>query len=138
MAPLPKPPGQRVRQGTTQASWRTLPPAEPFNRPPPLPAKKPAWHKATREWWATLWRSPMAAVYLEADVAALVRLARLKDDEERGELPATGLIAMQQLEDRFGLSPKARRALQWEVAQAEQAERQGRGNVPKLRVVGDG
>ena len=28
------------------------------------------------------------------------------------------LPAMQQLEDRYGLSPKARRALQWEVARA--------------------
>jgi hypothetical protein len=45
---------------------------------------------------------------------------------------------MTALEDRFGLNPKARRVLQWEIAQAEQGERQGRGNVPKLRLVGDG
>jgi hypothetical protein len=45
-------------------------------------------------------------------------------------------MASTYLEDRFGLNPKARRALQWEVAQAEQGGRQGRRNVPKLRVVG--
>jgi hypothetical protein len=47
----------------------------------------------------------------------------LKDDFARGEAPATALPAMQALEDRFGLSPKARRALQWEVARSESAER---------------
>lgn len=78
----------------------------------------------------------MASVYLEADVSALVRLARLKDTEERAS-SRPGLMAMQALEDRYGLNPKSRRALQWEVTQAEQAERRRRGNVPKLRVVGN-
>jgi hypothetical protein len=44
---------------------------------------------------------------------------------------------MTALEDHFELNPKARRALQWEIAQPEQGERQGRGNVPKLRLVGE-
>jgi len=77
----------------------------------------------------------MASVYLAADVSALVRLARMRDDEERGKLGATGLIAMQQLEDRFGLNPKSRRALQWEIAQAEAPPRSRPSNIPKLRVV---
>jgi hypothetical protein len=80
----------------------------------------------------------MATTYLEADLPALFRLAEMVELRARGELGATETVAMTALEDRFGLNPKARRALQWEIAQAEQGERQGRGNVPKLRVVGDG
>lgn len=139
MAPLPKPPEQRVRRNAGQAGWRTLPAAEPFKRPPLLPARKPAWLASTRAWWRVLWSSPMAGAYVEADVSALVRLARLKDDEARGTLPLAGLGALQQLEDRFGLSPKARRALSWEVAQAAAVDAPERpvGSVPKLRAVSD-
>lgn len=137
MAPIPKPPGQRVRQGTAQGHWRTLPAATPFKRPA-LPKRTPAWLKSTREWWVVLWESPMATTYLEADVPALVRLAEMVDDRARGTLSATETIAMTALEDRFGLSPKARRALQWEIGQAAQSEPGRPVEVPKLRVVDDG
>ena len=135
MAPLPKPPGQRRRERPTQGRWRTLPPAEPFKRPPPLPSRKPTWLKSTRSWWQTIWSSPMASVWLEADVPALVRLAEMIDDRARGTLGATETVAMTALEDRFGLSPKARRALQWEVARTEQQGPVAPVEVPRLRVV---
>jgi hypothetical protein len=64
----------------------------------------------------------MASVWIEADVPALVRLAEMIEDRARGQLGATETLAMTALEDRFGLNPKARRALQWEVAHAEHAE----------------
>lgn len=57
----------------------------------------------------------MASVYTEADLDSLFRLARLKDLEARGELKISALGALQTLEDRFGLSPKARQMLQWQV-----------------------
>ncbi len=134
MAPTPKPPAQRVRRNAGQAGWRTLPPAEPFN-PPVLPTKSPTWLKSTRQWWRTLWASPMASTYLAADVPALIRLAEMVEARARGTLGASETIAMTALEDRFGLNPKARRALQWEIAQAEQAESKNVGKVPTLRVV---
>jgi hypothetical protein len=61
----------------------------------------------------------MATAWQPADEDSLVRLARLRDDFRRGELPVSALSAIQQLEDRFGLSPKSRRALQWEIARGE-------------------
>ena len=138
MAPLPKPPEARVRRNAGQPGWRTLPPAEPFRRPPLLPRRQPTWLKSTREWWAVLWRSPMASTYLEADVPALVRLAEMVDARSRGKLSSSETVAMTALEDRFGLSPKARRALQWEITQAEQAGATAKAvKVPKLRVVTD-
>src|SRR5262245_26380314 len=65
--------------------------------------------ESTRDWWATIWASPMAAVWLDADVPGLTRLARLVDADS----PARHCSEMRQLEDRFGLSPLARRRLQW-------------------------
>jgi len=61
----------------------------------------------------------MAAVWLEADVPALARLARLLDLLGEGEPSALLLAEVRHLEDRFGLSPLARRRLQWEIAQAD-------------------
>jgi hypothetical protein len=87
-----------------------------MGKAPALPKRE--WLPATTAWWQTIWASPMAVAWLDADVDALTRLAILRDDFARGDAPAIALGAMQQLEDRFGLSPKARRALQWEVAQA--------------------
>lgn len=138
MAPLPKPPGHRRRERPTQGRWKSLPPAEPFKRPPALPKRKPAWLKSTRDWWRVIWSSPMASVYLAADVPALLRLAEMVEERARGTLGATESVAMTALEDRFGLSPKARRALQWEVAQADPVEAKRPSSVPKLKVVGGG
>lgn len=134
MAALPKPREARVRRNAGQAGWRSLPPAAPF-RQPTLPRRKPAWLASTRRWWQVLWASPMATTYLEADVPALIRLAEMVDTRARGKLGATETIAMVQLEDRFGLSPKARRALQWEIEMAARPTRRRRENVPRLKVV---
>jgi hypothetical protein len=64
----------------------------------------------------------MAAVWLEADVPALVRLAGLVDQVGSGESSAVVLSEIRQLEDRFGLNPLARRRLQWELEQAGEPE----------------
>jgi hypothetical protein len=88
-----------------------LPAAGSRRKPPPLKGGS----AATRAWWKTAWSSPMAALWLEADVPALQRLARLLGVLERGEPSALLLAEIRQLEDRFGLSPLARRRLLWEV-----------------------
>jgi hypothetical protein len=58
----------------------------------------------------------MAAVWIEADTVALRRALRLVDQVARGNTAASG--ALTALEDRLGLSPLARRRLQWEIEQA--------------------
>lgn len=128
MAPLPKPPKQRRRRNVSQSDWRELPPDGRRGKAPALPKREAGWLPSTKQWWSVVWASPMAVAWLDADVDSLVRLATLKDEFARGTAPATALPAMQQLEDRFGLSPKARRALQWEVARAE-------AEVPALALV---
>jgi hypothetical protein len=58
----------------------------------------------------------MASVWLPADVPALVRLAVLMEQVFLGDVKKDLLNEIVKLEDRFGLSPKARRGLQWEIA----------------------
>ena len=117
MPAQPKPPGQRRRRNTGQSQWKQLPAEGRNGDAPPLPDAE--WSSETLSWWETIWASPMATVWEPSDVDSLVRLARLMDADIRGDLPLAGLAQITALEDRFGLSPKARRALQWEIAATE-------------------
>ena len=91
--------------------------------------------KATRDEWETFWRSDLARlVQTETDLVALERLFRLRDEERRavrearkarlvpgsmGQLTLNPLLKyaeslqkeIRALEDRFGMTPKARMAL---------------------------
>lgn len=86
----------------------------------------------------------MATQWQEADVPGLVRLARLVDTVNRtdGQKSWTGsqqsnlLSEIRQLEDRFGLSPKARQSLRWEIAPAE-PESEERPLAPVRRLHAD-
>jgi hypothetical protein len=129
--PTPKPPGQRRRRNAGQTQWKELPAGGRKGDPPPLPDDE--WLDSTLEWWKTIWTSPMATIWVEADVDPLSRLARLKDDFDRGERAQT--TAIQNLEDRYGLSPKARRQLQWEIAKGEVVEMPQRESKRRLRAV---
>ena len=130
----PKPPGQRRRRNAGQAQWRELPPEGRRGDPPTLPGD--GWLDSTVVWWREIWTSPMATVWEPADVDGLVRLAQLRDQQHRGDLPVSALSAMQNLEDRFGLNPKARRMLQWEIKQGEVVDMHKRGPAQrKLRAV---
>lgn len=109
-------------------------------KPPRLPSEKERLPE-TRLWWKTVWASPMSGVWLEADVPALARLAGLVDRLHRGEVSRDVLTEIRALEDRFGLSPMARRRLQWELEQvlgAEKVPEQASGQDERwLRVVSD-
>jgi hypothetical protein len=118
--PPPKSAAQRRRRNRAPAPVKLR--AKPERKTPTLPGAT-HYSKATRAWWATVWASPMAAVWLDADVPALVRLAGLNELLEQGEATAMVLAEIRQLEDRFGLSPMARRRLQWELEQVEPEKR---------------
>jgi hypothetical protein len=122
VAPTPKAPGARRRRNTDQGKWRQLPAAGRSAKAPALPTKKPVWLKRTRDWWTTIWASPMATAWEDADIDGLVRLAELKDAFARGAAPATALPAMQQLEDRYGLNPKSRQAMLWMIERDDDGE----------------
>lgn len=128
-----KPPGQRRRRNAGQSQWRQLPAEGRVGDVPALPDYE--WHSETLAWWESAWASPMATVWLDSDFDALVRLARLKDADVRGEGSVAALAQITALEDRFGLSPKARRALQWEIAASDNVASLEAPKERKLRAV---
>ena len=134
MPAQPKPPGQRRRRNAGQPQWKELPVEGRKGSAPPLPDLD--WLDETLEWWDTIWSSPMATVWQPADVDPLTRLARLRDADARGEGSPTALAQITALEDRFGLSPKARRNLQWEISAAESAPAATKPSKRRLRAVG--
>src|SRR5689334_5132738 len=80
--PVPKP--SHLRQRANRESTRaTLPTVEEAARAivPALPElDRGDWHPMVLQWWETVWTSPMAAEYLDADREALYMLARLHQD----------------------------------------------------------
>ena len=130
MPAQPKPPGTRVRRNVGQQQWRTLPPAVQFRKP--IAPRR--WSKETKEWWAIIWRSPMATQWLESDVPELIYLGDLMELPKKS---AEHYAEIRQLKDRFGLNPKARRALMWHVpTEVDEGEEQSRpSNVRRLRAV---
>ena len=131
MGPPPKPPHLRQRTNKVAGSAR-LPSADDAasNTVPDLPPRAEGWHRMLREWWESVWRSPMASEYLQADMkGGLYHLAYLHQLYwEATELGFGAINSLPKLaaeirlqEVRFGLSPIDRRRLQWEVERGEQA-----------------
>lgn len=127
--PAPKPGALRQRRNST-ATKATLPTtaAARSQRVPELPASdaEDGWHPMVLEWWESVWRSPMAGEFLDADMrGGLYLLADLYQvrwtvrDDPRALAAAAAEIRLQEV--RFGLSPIDRRRLQWEVEKGEQA-----------------
>jgi hypothetical protein len=118
--PVPKPPELRQRRNRVSTA-ATLTTETGRRRTPKLPGDRD-WHAMTRAWWRDVWRSPMAAEYLQADTHGLMRLAVLVEAYWRE--PTTALAAEIRLQGQcFGLTPIDRRRLQWEVSRVETAER---------------
>jgi len=136
MPAQPKPPGQRRRRNVGQSEWKQLPEQGSKNPAPKLPARKGGYLKATNDRWQKLWASPMALAYVEADQIPLERLALLWDDVARGDTGNGRLSAIQNLEDRFGISPKGRRGLQWEISKSEVVDIPTQSKKRRLRAVG--
>lgn len=100
------------------------------------------WHPKVVEWWESVWRSPMSAEYLGADMrGGLFLLADLHQlrwtaTSRTALLEAAKEIRLQEV--RFGLSPIDRRRLQWEVARGEEAERKTKNHRPPKPPKSDG
>jgi hypothetical protein len=136
--PLPKPTERRQRRNTRMG----LVPIAP--RPAITPDPSPGLLAASSAAWRDLWASPLAATFVESDIPALRRLWDLRDERARvakvarkGRLvpgskdqpvlnPLIGYIAsldgeIRQLEDRHGLTPKARLALGVQLREAHRS-----------------
>lgn len=132
--PTPKDPSVRQRRNKTTTAARLS--AVPDVEVPDLPERmaydpkadeyvERPWHPRTLAWWETVWASPMASEFLDADVEGLFLLAELEDDFHlaRGAKERIDLAKEIRLQRQcYGLTPIDRRRLQWEVERGEQAE----------------
>lgn len=82
-----------------------------------------------------VWASPQSSEFLRSDLGALFRLAMLVDMFwTSGKLNIAAEIRM--MEQQFGLTPMARRRLQWTVTQAEDAaDKRERGRARGARML---
>jgi hypothetical protein len=132
-ARLEAPPATRVELPTRYSSFRCSEcylslgkhTAEQFDKEDVVPhdfdPQEQAWRDLTVAWWDTIWASPMAEEWVDADVPGLVALAFLVDEFWRtGNREIAAEIRMQQRE--YGLSPLSRRSLQWEIIRVQRAE----------------
>ena len=126
--PPPKPSHMRQRKNkmTTRATL-PAPARKPRSKIPPLPARgkgRGAWHPRVRAWWSDVWKSPMAAEYLDVHRHGLEALADLRQEfhtaTEAGKLLALHSEIRQSQRD-YGLTPLDLRRLQWEVRRAVDA-----------------
>lgn len=153
-ARLEAPPAKRVELPTRYSSYECAEcylsvgkhTSEAFDKEEIVPhGFEPAeakWRDLTIAWWDTIWASPMAAEWVDADVPGLVALAFLVDEFWRTgnrEIHAE----IRQASREFGLSPLSRRTLQWEIIRVKRAERgqpdavtPRRSQDPRLRLVG--
>jgi hypothetical protein len=121
--PQPKDPAVLRRRNKT-ATRAVLKP----NENPEIPdlPKGLRWRVQVKEWWTRAWSSPMVPEWTESDVDALYLAARLMQqfwDPETTPNVCRGLAGeIRQLLAQCGLTPMARRSLQWEIERAEAAQ----------------
>lgn len=90
-------------------------------RPGPAPIPLTELVGAAAYLWAEMWARPEATQWSASDVAPLTRLVTLQGDQKVWH-DSKLLSEMRQLEDRYGMSPYARRMLRWVAADEEEAE----------------
>lgn len=83
------------------------------------------WHAAVLSWWTDCWSSPMAPEWTESDRHTLFLAARLIqqvwDESTSAASRVTSATEARHLLRECGLTPMARRSLQWEVDRGETA-----------------
>jgi hypothetical protein len=118
--PAPKDPKIRQRTNKPRSSAMLAPEQNPIKGIPRLPGNGKGFHPMARQWWKDVWSSPQHSEYLRADLPSLYRLVKLVDVFWNGDIGVATEIRL--LEREFGLTPLARRRLEWQVVQVEGAK----------------
>lgn len=123
-----KDPSVRARRNKT-STRATLAPRDENAQIPELHERPGGWTDLTREWWESVWSSPMAAQWDDSDVHNVLIAAAVYDDMWTAETAkerkdAAAEYRLQRVD--LGLSPYSRRRLEWTTETAEQAKDRGR------------
>ncbi len=114
----------RIPNAVDNKAHRVKPPVPPQKLGPnpgvevPMLPKTFKWTAKGKRYWQKIWESPMAVTYIDADLPGLERMTMLVEIISTGDITQGILSELRQLEDRFGLSPLARRRLQWDIDKA--------------------
>jgi hypothetical protein len=108
---VPKPASQRRRRNAAPEVTRITPGTKADA--PEMPGD---YGPRGERWWRNVWAHPIAAIWETCDHPAVERLGYLID--KGPEASASEMGEARQLEDRLGLSPMARRRLQYEIDKA--------------------
>jgi hypothetical protein len=125
-----------VRARTNRAATAAMLPANPPRRVTPrLPdlGAGREWADTTREWWRELWRSPMSTEYHPTDRHMLFLVALLLDDYWTADSAGMRLklaAEIRQQAQGFGLTPYARRRLEWQIAETEERKERRQRTAP--------
>lgn len=127
--PLPKRPDLRQRKNRTTTAATFTHDQNQASTVPPLPEREKQserWHPMVTAWWQSIWQSPMASEFLDAEMrGALYLLAELYQRRWNASTDSDLVNIAKEIrlqEARFGLSPIDRRRLQWQIEQGDQAE----------------
>lgn len=122
--PTPKNPATRARRNKAATAAAMDPELNKDRVVPPLPSRPRGkkWHPMTVAMWEDIWRSPMAAEYLQADLHGLYILVELVDAFHR--TPSIALAAeIRQHRIPYGITPIDRRRLDWVVKTPSDAKK---------------
>ncbi len=122
----PKPPSLRKGHHRRSACAMLPTEAEAASQEVPPLCPRPRggkWHLQVIAWWESVWRSPMAAEYIEVDKHGLFMVAVLKQDFETASAKDRARYAaeIRRWEEKFGLDPVSRRRLEWAIEKGETA-----------------
>jgi len=123
MGAYPKDPAMRQRRNKVPGA-ATLSMVPKRKRAPSLPKRADGqeWHALAVRWWRSVFRSPMAAEYLEADVEGLCRVVMLVDRFwKKPSITMESQILREQA--LYGLTPMDRRRLSWVIEKDEEAKK---------------
>lgn len=115
--PAPKSQGERRRRNMPAAGeWISLPVEGRKGAVPYLP-KGLGLSRATQDWWKKIWKTPMATMWTDGDVPALIELAVLRDRMLDGKVSVAAEVRLRS--DEFGLTPKGRQERRWLIGDEE-------------------
>lgn len=96
---------------------------------PSTPGEVLDWSQPVKEWWRTIWSSPMSSEFHESDIPQLYLAAFYLHQVSNQWLKMTERLAAAKQHEamvkNFGLNPMSRRSLQWEIEKAEDAQARG-------------
>lgn len=120
--PSPKDPSLRGRRNKTATRATLSKPNGEDTEKPTLPSSI-EWYPEVVAWWDDLWASEPRKEWIDVDTHLLSVAARLYQmmlDPDTKPLAAKALAGeYRQILVQFGLTPMARRTLQWEVLRVE-------------------